>query len=325
MRRISAHATEGPTRLAVADATTHLTFGELESRANALASSLSRQGAGAEQCIAIFLERSVDFVVAAFAVLKTGAAYLPLDPGTPAERIEFILADSQATMLITHRQKERGLKPGAWCLLSLDGARDEQIASVSDHFTSADPSPESLAYVVYTSGSTGRPKGVEITHANLLNLIGWHQDEFKVTASDCASQVAGFGFDATGWEVWPCLTAGACIHIADESTRRSAHALREWLLRKRITVSFVPTVLAEQLLHANWPANTALRVMLTGADALRRRPAPGLPFVFVNNYGPTECTVVATSGTVSPDPGTQRFGSPAFHRPSHRRHDRADS
>ena len=176
-----------------------------------------------------------------------------------------------------------------------------------------EPDPESLAYVVYTSGSTGRPKGVEITHANLLNLIDWHQAAFNVTASDRASQVAGLGFDASTWEIWPHLCAGATVSIADEPTRRSPHTLQKWLLANKITIAFIPTVLAEQLLHADWPADTSLRTLLTGADVLHRRPIEGLPFVVVNNYGPSECTVVSTSGIVTPDAdleGPPSIGSP---------------
>jgi amino acid adenylation domain-containing protein len=174
----------------------------------------------------------------------------------------------------------------------------DRPSSVSGSFTPVDPDPETLAYIVYTSGSSGQPKGVEITHANLLNLIQWHQAAFKVSASDRASQVAGLAFDATAWEIWPHLTAGASLHIAEELTRRSPHTLRDWLVAEKITISFVPTVLAESLLHAKWPGDTALRTLLTGADVLHRRPVAGLPFVVVNNYGPSECTVVATSGIV---------------------------
>jgi acyl-coenzyme A synthetase/AMP-(fatty) acid ligase len=159
----------------------------------------------------------------------------------------------------------------------------------------------------------GRPKGVEITHANLVNLIAWHHAAFGVTAADRASQVAGLGFDAAVWEIWPPLTAGACLHIADELTRRSPQALRDWLVAEGITISFVPTVLAEQLLQARWPAGTALRTLLTGADTLRRRPVAGLPFALVNNYGPTECTVVSTSGIVTPNGDTN--GLPSIGRP----------
>ena len=159
---------------------------------------------------------------------------------------------------------------------------------------------------------------MEITHANLLNLIDWHVAAFGVTPADRAGQVAGLGFDAAAWEIWPTLAAGATLHIADELTRRSPQALRDWLVAEKITISFVPTVLAEQLLHADWPAGTALRTMLTGADTLHRRPAADLPFVLVNNYGPTECTVVSTSGIVMPGNATTasaQDGPPSIGRP----------
>jgi amino acid adenylation domain-containing protein len=277
-----------------------LSFGELDEKSNRLARHLTHLGVGTEDCIALLLERSADFVVAALAVLKAGAAYLPLDSSTPAERVAFILGDAGARILISHRRKSAELTGGDWRTIELDGKGQAAIDAESTEFNPAQTSRDQLAYVVYTSGSTGKPKGVEITHGNLQNLIDWHQEAFDVTAADRASQVAGLGFDAAGWEIWPHLTAGASVHIADEATRRSPQRLRDWLLSQRITVSFVPTVLAEQMLHFTWPDDTALRILLTGADTLRRRPVEGLPFVFVNNYGPTECTVVATSGVVLP-------------------------
>jgi amino acid adenylation domain-containing protein len=261
----------------------------------------------------LLLDRSVDFVVAALAVLKSGAAYLPLDSSTPADRAEFILNDAKARLVVSHRGKGRGVGDASARVVEIDGADAGEIAAKSDAAVEFDPVLESLAYIIYTSGSTGQPKGVEITHANLANLIEWHQLAFEVTAQDRASQVAGVGFDAAVWEIWPHLTAGATLHIADETTRCSAQALKEWLVAQRITISFVPTVLAEQLLQPNWPAGTALRTFLTGADTLHRRPAAGLPFVLVNNYGPTECTVVSTSGVVSAD--ADDAGRPSIGRP----------
>jgi len=310
--RIASHAAAGPGQTAVVCGTARLTFADLEHQSNQLATYLRELGARPERCVGLLLERSTDFVVAALAVLKTGAAYLPLDPSTPAERAAFILVDAGALGLLTHRNKARDLTPAGWRIVDLDGPDAARIAATPDTPVSADVSSENLAYVVYTSGSTGRPKGVEITHANLRNLIEWHQAAFCVTTADRASQVAGLGFDAAVWEIWPHLTAGASVHFADEVTRRSSQMLRDWLVAERITISFVPTLLAEQLLHASWPASTALRTMLTGADTLHQRPPAGLPFVLVNNYGPTECTVVATSGTVVPDTGE---GQPSIGRP----------
>jgi acyl-coenzyme A synthetase/AMP-(fatty) acid ligase/acyl carrier protein len=154
--------------------------------------------------------------------------------------------------------------------------------------------------VIYTSGSTGVPKGVEITHANLANLISWHNRAFQVGSDDSASQLAGLGFDASVWEIWPYLAAGANLRLAEPDTMISPEHLRDWLITSRITIGFVPTPMAERLLSLNWPIDSSLRILLTGGDTLHVRPPAGLPFLVINNYGPTECTVVATSGEVSP-------------------------
>ena len=310
--RIAAHAAAAPDQFAVADKDAILTFADLDLRSNQLSARLFEAGVGPDCCVALFLERSAEFVVAALAVLKAGAAYLPLDPSTPADRAAMIVADAGSPIVLTHRRKTRDWAGVAWRIFDIDDANlSADVATTAPD--AIEPEPATLAYVIYTSGSSGRPKGVEITHANLLNLIEWHQAAFAITGADRASQVAGFGFDAAAWEIWPHLTAGASVFIADEMTRRSPQTLRDWLVAMKITISFVPTILAEQLLAAQWPPETALRILLTGADVLHRRPAPGLPFVLVNNYGPTECTVVATSGVVSPDAdieGPPSIGSP---------------
>lgn len=311
--RIASVAARTPDRLAIVDGTSRMTYAELERQSNQLATYLQQAGATAERCVGLWMARSPQFVVAALAVLKTGAAYLPLDSSTPTDRATFILSDAGASLLLTHRGKGRDLGVGAWRVIELDGANAAPLPVSPPSPLVVHPDLDSLAYVIYTSGSTGRPKGVEITHANLLNLIDWHQDAFEVTPDDCASQVAGLGFDAAVWEIWPTLAAGASLHFADEVTRRSPQMLRDWLVAERITISFVPTVLAEQLLQSNWPAQTTLRLLLTGADTLRRRPAAGLPFQLVNNYGPTECTVVATSGRVAPEANLD--GPPSIGRP----------
>jgi amino acid adenylation domain-containing protein len=171
---------------------------------------------------------------------------------------------------------------------------------------------DDLAYVIYTSGSTGRPKGAEITHSNLLNLVRWHNRTFTVQREDRASHLAGLGFDAAVWELWPYLAAGATVVLAPEDVRGSADALLEWLVQEKITASFVPTPLAETLIQRKWPADANLRVLLTGGDTLHSRPRADLPFQVFNNYGPTECTVVATSGPVLADgvDGLPSIGGP---------------
>lgn len=299
---IAAWAASTPDRLAVDDGKTRLTFAELDREASRLAGFLRDAGAGPESCVALFLERSTEFVVAALAVLKAGAAYLPTDPATPPDRLAFILGDARAPLLLTHRGKGKALPKGDWRVVELDGPDALAIADQSDDPLGIAPEPDALAYVIYTSGSTGRPKGAEVTLANLNNLIDWHRGAFGITPEDRASHVAGLAFDPTAWELWPNLTAGASLHVADDVTRRSPALLRDWLLAERVSVCFAPTLTAELLLEEPWPIEAPLRLVLAGGEALRRRPKPGLPFRLINCYGPAECTVVVTFGEVPPNP-----------------------
>ncbi len=174
--------------------------------------------------------------------------------------------------------------------------------------------PSNLAYVIYTSGSTGRPKGVEVEHRSLLNLVFWHRRLFAVTPADRASQVAGPGFDASVWEIWPYLTAGAAVDIMDDETRASPRRVRDFLLSRNITVAFLPTPLAEMVIRLDFPDTAKLRLLLTGGDRLHVFAPRGLPFVLVNNYGPTENTVCATSGAV-PEADGQASPLPSIGRP----------
>jgi amino acid adenylation domain-containing protein len=210
-----------------------------------------------------------------------------------------VLDDARVPVLVTGTDRAASLCDDARIAVVLE--RDQ---AAIDRFPAAAPAValrnDDLAYIIYTSGSTGEPKGVEITHGNLLNLIDWHRARFGVTAADRAGHVAGLGFDAAVWEIWPYLCAGACVSLASEQVRMSAPLLRSWLVDQEITIAFVPTPLAEPLMTTTWPAGTALRFLLTGGDTLHDHPPPGLPFAVINNYGPTECTVVATSGEVPP-------------------------
>ena len=193
----------------------------------------------------------------------------------------------------------------------IDPIRDAAAIEASQYLQPGKTSPESLAYVIYTSGSTGVPKGVEITHANLCHLIRWHLDAFGLTRQDRVSHLAGLGFDASVWEIWPALFAGATLCIVDDAVRSSPQLIQGWMLRERVTIGFVPTVHAAALMAMSWPANTDLRILLTGGDTLHACPPAALPFQVVNNYGPTECTVVATSAVL--EPGSH--GEPSIGRP----------
>ncbi|HST64696.1 MAG TPA: amino acid adenylation domain-containing protein, partial [Mycobacteriales bacterium] len=163
--------------------------------------------------------------------------------------------------------------------------------------------PGDLAYVIYTSGSTGEPKGVEVPHRGLDNLVRWHLAAYGLGPGDACAHLAGTAFDASVWEIWPALSAGATLHLADAATQASPAELVRWLVERRITVTFLPTPLAELAVREPWPAGTALRFLLTGGDTLQAGPPPGLPFELVNHYGPTESSVVATAGAVPPERG----------------------
>jgi amino acid adenylation domain-containing protein len=308
---ITARAQLAPNALALASGIQVLTYGDMELQANRLAHYLRSIGVGPEVLAGICLDRGPAMVVAALAILKAGGAYLPLDPEFPVERLRFMLDDGQAPVLITRRDLDTRIGKGTWKVVDID-ADSAQTASYPETAPEADITAENLAYVIYTSGSTGRPKGVQITHGNLLNLISWHNRAFSISPADRASQCASLAFDAAVWEIWPYLVSGSSVHFPDEATRVSVEPLRDWLIQERITVSFVATPLAESLTGLEWPRDGALRILLTGADTLHRYPPADLPFALVNNYGPTECTVVATSGTIAPDP--QPSGPPSIGR-----------
>ena len=296
---VAKRADETPDATALVMGTSVLSYKELNARTNQLAHYLQALGVGPNVLVGLCVERSLDMVVGLLGILKAGGAYVPLDTTYPADRIAFMLADAQVPVVIAQQQIVSLLPTQATQVIYLD-AHAAMLAEQSASNPDSSVIVDDLAYVVYTSGSTGRPKGVEITHRNLLNLVYWHQQAFNVTPGDRATQVSSPAFDATGWELWPYLTAGASIYLPDEDTRVSPLALRDWLLSNDITISFVPTVLAESLLALEWPTTTALRFLLTGADTLHSYPSPTLPFTLINNYGPTEATVVATSGPVFP-------------------------
>jgi len=287
-----------PGAIALSDDHTRMAYGELNRRSNQFAQYLSTLGVKANSLVALCLGRSVEQIWSALAVLKAGGAYVPLDPSYPVDRISFMVKDAEPCVLITNRAMVEHLPSGPWRTVVVD--RD--LREIERQPVQAPPccvTGENLAYVIYTSGSTGTPKGVEITHRSLLNLVSWHQRNFAVTAQDRATSLSSVGFDAAVWEVWPHLAAGASVHVPGDALRYQPVALRDWLVEMGITISFVPTLLAERLITLSWPAHTALRALLTGADVLHHYPSPTLPFTFFNNYGPTECTVVATSAPVS--------------------------
>lgn len=284
-----------PNAVAVVYEDESLTYQQLNLRANQLAHYLRSLGVKPEVLVGICVERSLLMVVGLLGILKAGGAYVPLDPAYPQERLAFMLEDAQVSVLLTQENLVATLPPHQAQVVCLDSDRAN---STTQENSLEGVTTDNLAYVIYTSGSTGRPKGVQIEHRGLLNLVFWHQQTFAVSSLDRVTQIAGVAFDACGWEIWPYLTAGASIHFPNDQTRLYPEQLRDWLLSKAITISFLPTPMAQKILSLNWPVNAALRTLLTGGDQLHQYPLSSHPFEVVNNYGPTENTVVTTSASV---------------------------
>ena len=293
-----------PRSTAIEDGDERVDYATLVGRALATAIELRELGVTEGTLVAVCLQRSADQIIAMLAAWCAGAAYLPLDPSWPEGRLSALVADADCASLVAAPDLGARIAGGVpLARVSADAAEfGEAVVPVR---------PEVLAYVIYTSGSTGKPKAVEVEHRNLAALIAWHRDAFALNAGTRTSHLAGLGFDAAAWEVWPTLAAGATLCLADAATRLEVAALRDWLVERRVEIAFAPTALAEPMVAMPWPATAALRVLLTGAERLKVRPPAGIPFALVNNYGPTESTVVATSGTVDPV-GT---GLPSIGRP----------
>jgi amino acid adenylation domain-containing protein/FkbM family methyltransferase len=291
-----------------------LTYRQLNQKANQLAHYLKSLGVGPEAIVGLCVERSLQMVVGLLGVLKAGGAYLPLDHKYPQERLAFMLEDSNASLVLGQQHLVDEL-PTAWAqILYLDSAWEEQLSSQPSHNLDIDINLNNLAYVIYTSGSTGRPKGVMVEQHSLLNLVNWHHQTYQVEQQDRATQLAAFGFDAAVWEIWPYLTCGVSLHLAEPHLPIDPEELITWLRQQQITISFLPTPLAEIALAQHIGQQTALRTLLTGGDCLQSYPKPEDNIKLHNHYGPTECSVVATAAVV-PVPRETNAELPSIGRP----------
>ncbi|WP_440974850.1 non-ribosomal peptide synthase/polyketide synthase [Pseudomonas koreensis] len=294
-QRFEAQVAERPEAVAAVFADTPLTYAELNGQANALAHHLIERGVKPDDRVAIVARRGLDTLVGLLAILKAGAGYVPIDPAHPAERLHYLLGDSAPVAVLTQSPLRGRLPDLAVPIIELDRCtwpqgvtHDPQVPGLSSAH---------LAYVIYTSGSTGLPKGVMVEHHTLSNLVDWHCTAFDLCAGRHTSSLAGFGFDAMAWEVWPALCAGATLHLAPtHEGGEDIDALLEWWRAQPLDVSFLPTPVAEYAFSQNLEHPT-LRTLLIGGDRLRQFNR-NQHFDVINNYGPTEATVVATSGLV---------------------------
>ncbi|OSP91507.1 non-ribosomal peptide synthetase [Burkholderia pseudomallei] len=319
-RLFEAQAARHPDTIALIADGEPVGYAELNRRANRLARHLSARGLQPDQRVAICIDRGIDMVVAMLAVLKAGGAYVPLDPAYPSERLDYLLRDCAPVALLTHARLGASMQTRlVLALARLDTGCAlidlESDAGAWRHERDDDPppsglTPRHLAYVIYTSGSTGQPKGVMVEHRSVCNLVAWHAGAFDVGTGCRSASVAGVAFDATTWEVWAALCNGGCLSLAPGDAASDPQALLRWWRAQELDVGFLVTPLAE-LAYATGQSNAGMRTLLIGGDRLSRWPdsmPPGQ--MLVNNYGPTEATVVATSGRLQPGEATPPIGRP---------------
>src|SRR5215208_4504315 len=293
----------------------HLSYAELNQRANQLAHHLQTLGVGPEVLVGILMERSVEMVVSLLAVLKAGGAYVPLDPQYPAERVAFMLADTSAPVLLTQQR-----------LLASLPEHEAQVVCVDqlDQDAESTANPESavsnanLAYMIYTSGSTGRPKGVMVPHAAIANHMQWMLTELAFTAADRVLQKTLFTFDASVWEFYAPLLCGGTLVMAARGVERDASALVSELARHQITqLQVVPTMLKLLVEEPGISECRELQRVCCGGEALTaelaerfRRQVVGVELC--NLYGPTEATIDASIWRSTIDGEAVTLGRPIW-------------
>lgn len=295
---VGSHARTKPGATALESGGQITTYGQLEEASDRLARRLGKVRVTSDSIVGLLLQRSAVAIEAAYAVMKAGAAFLPLDPSLPDARLRFMLEDAGVRVVVT--SAALASRAVGWPeTIVVAGIGDETLEGRPREWP---PSPQSsLAYLIYTSGSTGVPKAVAIEHRGLSNLVAWCIQRFEIDNRDRATWTASPSFDASIFEVWPYLAAGACVAIAGSEPLIDPRRLRDWLLESGATIAHITTPLAEGLLELEWPPTCRLRILLTGGDRLRRLPGPQMAFKLHNNYGPTECSVIATSGEVKGD------------------------
>ncbi|WP_411379766.1 amino acid adenylation domain-containing protein [Pseudomonas sp. MPB26] len=296
-QRFTAQAAQQPDAIAVVYQGQQLTYAQLNSQANALARDLLALGVQPDDRVAVVARRGLDTLAGLLGVLKAGAAYVPVDPAHPSERLSYLLTDCAPLAVLTQSDLRSRLPQLQVPVIELD-LRDWTTGNDADPMV-AGLTVANLAYVIYTSGSTGLPKGVMVEHRALGNLIDWHCQAFSLGPGQHTSSLAGFGFDAMAWEVWPALCAGSTLHLAPaHDGSEDIDALLGWWCSQPLDVSFLPTPIAEYLFSRGLKHPT-LRTLLIGGDRLRRF-SRAQSFEVINNYGPTEATVVATFGRIEP-------------------------
>ncbi|MCH7345609.1 amino acid adenylation domain-containing protein, partial [Pelomonas sp. CA6] len=285
-----------------------MSYRQLDQAASRWARRLRRHGAAPEARVALLLPRCFDLVVAMLAALKSGAAYLPLDPVNPRARLDAMLDDGEPVVLLTHRALKSAFSARDGRAVLLMDASDGDLSDADEVPAAADPvRPGQLAYVIYTSGSTGMPKGVMVEHGQLAHMMAWHRERLPLAEGERSCCIAGVAFDACSWEVWSTLSMGATLALAPPEA--DPLQLLAWWEGQVLHSCFMVTALGELALKRG-RCNPALRHLLIGGERLNHRPSEALPFELIHCYGPTETTVIVTAGPLRPEDAVAHIGRP---------------
>ena len=284
---------------AISFKTTSVTYGELDLRANQLAHHLRALGIGSGALVGIHVDRSIDMVISLLGVLKSGAAYVPLDPAYPAERLAYMVSDAGLNALITDQDE----CPFAPELLQISLSRDKSfIDELSRGQLNAEIDPDALAYIIYTSGSTGKPKGVPIRHSSVVNFLNAMRKRPGLGEDDVLLSVTTLSFDISVLEIFLPLLVGARLTIADRETASNGEALLDEINRSQATVMQATPTTWRMLIESGWRGTPKLTA-LCGGEALSRNLAENILSrceCLWNLYGPTEATVWASASRVEP-------------------------
>lgn len=288
-----------PNSVAVIYEDQRLTYSELNQRANQLAHFLRHSGVGAEVYVGVCMERSIEMVVALIGILKSGGAYVPIDPTYPKERVAFMLADASVAVLLTQSRLADQLTENNSRIVCLD-TEWEIVASELQTNPPIEILDENLAYMIYTSGSTGRPKGVMISHAGIRNRILWAQERYKLDQHDRVLQKTPFSFDPSVWEFLLPLTAGGSIALAVPGGQRDPRYIVSLMAEAKATMMHIVTPMLRALLVTeNLESCRDLRLIIVGAEQVQfedqERFYERLPWATLENlYGPTEASIDVT-------------------------------
>ena len=280
------HARNMPDHIAVSDGTSSLTYSQLDMLSDNMAGILIDMGVGMNDFVAVMLSRTVRFVTCILAVQKAGAAYVPMDSEYPNDRLEYMLGDSCARLLITERALYESKKnDGRFDVENVLFADDPDCASGKvPHLPVT--GPDTPAYMIYTSGSTGKPKGVVISHKSLRALIAWNRSDLKITSDDRICCHASFSFDASVQDLFPPLGLGAAVYIIPSELRQDMMGLYKFLTENNITGGTFSTVFGMEMVNQ---FELPLRYAMLGGEKLL--PCKKRKIQIVNGYGPTEFTV----------------------------------